>query len=352
VRDQILLIVALPLLLITILSAAAAPLGEPGSQSRFSPDSKENRTGVIRGSALKYERDLRTNLHGREPVVGVEVTLMGNEVFLKTTTDLSGNFRFTRLPGGNYKLLCRPPEHLIPSLPLERDVELRPGANMLVDFRFRNDGGIRGRIADVSGALPSDIRLDLVLAYPEYPAFPKALYAHPDAEGRFQFGEIPPGQYLVGIRLDGNHLHTFPYPRFYYPGVADPEKATVIALAEGQSLVLDDMKLPRALAQRTIQGKVSYSDGSPAANAIVALDLVEYPYRLPGGTTRCAPDGRFAVKAFQGLKYVVRAVGIPGRSGGPLRSESIEASRDGDVTNDTITLSTPVRSENVTVHPL
>jgi len=308
--------------------------------------------GIIQGGVLKYERDLRTNFHARERVAGAEVTITGKDIRRVVTTGTSGVFSFRNLPLETYTVTCKLPQpNLIPVQPLTREVDLRRNGTAFFSFAVYNDGGIRGRIVQSSQTGAYRFRMDLVLASPEYPAFPKALYAYTGSDGRFEFDRIPPGRYLLGIRLDGNCDAGFPYPRTYYPGVSGMEKAAVVALGEGQWIDVGDMPAPMPLATRVAEGNVVSKDGKPPASAIVALDLIEYPYTSPGGTT-AAGTGAFSIKLFEGLKYRIRAAGVFDGNPVPMRSAAVELSRNGSVSDVRLVLSTPIPARNLLQDPL
>lgn len=308
--------------------------------------------GLIQGAVLKYDRDLRTNLQARERVAGAEITLEGKGGILRVlVTGPYGTFAFRELTLETYTVTCKLPQsNLIPSRPLSIEVDLRRNNPALFNFTLYNDGGIRGRIVDLPQTNTPGFRVDLVLASPEYPAFPKALYAQTGRDGRFEFDRIAPGRYLLGIRLDGKYDAGFPYPRTYYPGVSEIGKAKVIELNEGQWLDIGEMPTPAPLAERVVEGRVVDKDGNVPSSASVTLDLIEYPYVSPGGTIATS-TGTFSMKLFEGLKYRIRAAGIHAGNSAPMRADSIELPRKGAISDISLILLTPITTRNLLQNP-
>jgi hypothetical protein len=79
----------------------------------------------------------------------------------------------------------------------------------------------------------------------------------------FKFSFLPPGRYYLGFNLhDGPGIDS-PYPEFYYPGVADRSKATVITLTQGQKISDLTFDRPLRLAERMLEGVAVWPEGRP-----------------------------------------------------------------------------------------
>jgi hypothetical protein len=159
-------------------------------------------------------------------------------------------------------------------------------------------------------------------------AYPRAVRTSSQAGGEYSFGGVPPGRFLLGIRLDSNSELNIPYPRIYYDGATESGKATVLELQEGQQIDNIEIRLPAPLQTRIISGLVQ-SNGRSAANAWVSLQISEYPSSRPA-IIACDAQGRFWFQAFAGLRYSVFANDSLSRS----RPVEISALGDADIRLD------------------
>lgn len=159
----------------------------------------------------------------------------------------------------------------------------------------------------------------------------RALGAHADDLGRYEFRGVPPGRYLLGINLGpsppepGWNL----FPRTFYPGTPDRLKAAIIELPEAGEKLNQDFQLPPRLVSREIRGSVVFSNGQPAPCAMTGLIDARFAKNYFGGTQiRVEKDGRFTRSAVDGYKYAVQAY-VPvtnkeGRTVGYIYAPSVE----------------------------
>jgi hypothetical protein len=105
--------------------------------------------------------------------------------------------------------------------------------------------------------------------------------------------------------------------------VKDRSEATVITISEGQRIELTELVLPARFIERTLNGTVVDSDGTPVASAVVWLKERQYedsdmPYRIETDS-----EGRFSYTVYEGIKYSLNAnVEVDGRY--VKRSELLE----------------------------
>lgn len=276
------------------------------------PIQAQNASSIF-GEALKYDRDPFTgNFRDRGPVFGAEISLEGPQGILTTYTDSKGAYRFPGLAEGKYRLKCEPPEQFVLSGPAEQVVELRSGVNIPINFVVRTNGKVSGRVFGATDVPAAGIIIDLLPVEQKDSAYPHAVSTRSKNDGTYGFSGIPPGRFLLGIRLDSNSDINMPYPRTYYDGATESANATVLELQEGQKLDNINLRLPAPLMTRTISGLVQ-SNGAPAGGAWVSLQIKNYP-NIKSGTVVCDAQGRFSVQAFVGLRYSVFANNSLGRS--------------------------------------
>jgi hypothetical protein len=291
----------------------------------------------IFGMALKYDRDpLTGNFRDRGPVFGAEISLEGPQGPLTTSTDGKGAYRFPGLAEGKYWLTCKPPEQFVLSGPAVQVVELPPGVNTPINFVVHTNGKINGHVFSANGIPAAGMTVDLLPVEQKDSAYPHAVRTASQTGGTYGFSGIPPGRFLLGIRLDSNSNINMPYPRTYYDGATEPGNATVLELQEGQKLENIDLRLPAPLQARTISGMVQ-SNGTPAVGAWVSLQIKEYP-NLESVIVVCNTRGRFSARAFAGLRYSVFANNSLGRST-PIE---IPALGDADVRLDLVPVKGPL----------
>jgi hypothetical protein len=125
--------------------------------------------------------------------------------------------------------------------------------------------------------------------------------------GRFEFTEVSPGRYLVGVDLTKGPSKEVVFPRTFYPGTPDPGVATIFQLDSALRRELEPLVLPPARRPYRLTGTVVFEDGSPASGQSVVLrDGSATWAQVGGGGT--GPDGTFSIVVHEGLSYVASAV--------------------------------------------
>ena len=125
-----------------------------------------------------------------------------------------------------------------------------------------------------------------------------------DERGYFEFLNLPPGRYVVGVTLEHNANGDQPYTRTFYPGVADVGQASAIDLKPGEHFHLGTFSLPPPLVPIVVHGIVVRENGEPAADAFVAVTN-NWRARLQGARTD--KHGAFLLSAYPGYSYLLTA---------------------------------------------
>jgi hypothetical protein len=277
------------------------------------------------------------------PVAGVHITVEGNGGRVASLTNDKGEFQVTGLPEGAYNVLPTVPEGLWLS-DGERKVELKDRGCALVNFNLESDTSLSGQVLEENGGPAAKITVDLVFRNQINERFQRDhLSAYADEEGRFEFRSIPPGEYLLGVRLSRLAQPTFSYPRTFYPGTGKLTQTQPITISEGQSLKGYNIQLPQKLTPRTFGGVVVWPDGSPVPNAILCFEEVEYAEGSLcfGGDAKVDEDGRFSFTGFEGLRYLVRAHVNVGNAAGQRHAEPVEVPANGNITDLKLVLTEP-----------
>jgi hypothetical protein len=91
-----------------------------------------------------------------------------------------------------------------------------------------------------------------------------------DADGRYEIGPLPPGDYQVGVNVEWPATLESPYPPTYFPGVVWRAEAETVTVRAGE-MRRANFVLPQKLARLTVSGTVVFPDDTPAPNVNVHL---------------------------------------------------------------------------------
>ena len=84
-----------------------------------------------------------------------------------------------------------------------------------------------------------------------------------DANGRFEFTDLPTGEYLLGYEIWHDTPSQYsPYPTQYFPGKSRRDQATVLHLSPQESVADLTLKLGPPDTPRAIRVEVVWPDGS------------------------------------------------------------------------------------------
>jgi hypothetical protein len=122
--------------------------------------------------------------------------------------------------------------------------------------------------------------------------------------GEYEIRVITPGDYRLGVNLGQTARRESPYPRWFHPGTADQNAATLIHFDGKPDLRALDLTLSPKLSERQVRGLVVSPSGIPVAGAMVSL-------RDDGGTpvasANTEANGAFRLEGFAATSYSVQA---------------------------------------------
>ncbi len=270
---------------------------------------------------------------------GVKVTITDSEGRVYVAySDSNGVYEVIGLAVGTYKVQVDIPNNLklVEGRRNEAGIELKEGGCAAANFTARSDAGITGRVIDSEGRVVPNIfvnliRTDMVDRIGQWGA---GRWEYTDKEGRYQFKQVPPGKYLLGVNLDKEPVAASPYPRTFYPGVDSAARAKVIELGDLQKVSGYDIQLPPRLTTRTVEGIVLWSDGEPVAGGRVSFVDTDNKEEMKIGYAEGAVDkqGHFSMTILDGTKGWVHAYdtsdrfkrGTGMRYANPVRVEVVE----------------------------
>jgi hypothetical protein len=250
--------------------------GDIGKEYLFyleSPPSDEKlwyEFGLGRSQLLKYAADdlLYLNkmdkVRGRTRISGVldenglaglslegqRIRIIGKDRTYVAKTDKNGVYELYDVPAGRYVLepelkfgwkvdefhLTRPLtrlELMHGRRPSNRVAfTLRPRQHFGVDLRLELSNHVSGTVRDSNSKPMQWVCVSLVPANDERRLYCNSLT---DELGRFQIDSVEAGAYIITFNSENKITTHMPFPKLYYPGVTERERAKTITLKHGES---------------------------------------------------------------------------------------------------------------------
>jgi len=223
----------------------------------------------------------------------------------RSTTNAGGEALFANLPAGDYRIHAESDG----DLPDDPGVQLHSkGCVSLILFRaLRVVGHVTTRSGEPAGRIEVQFR-----SMQDSPG----AGAMTDPQGRYEIRILRPGQYQLGVSLNHSPSRDTPYPRWFYPGTADPSLAATIDFSGKPETRTCDFTLPDQQSRRTIDGFVLRRDGQPMPRAVVTVLDDSQNVAAQGFADL---QGFFSLTAFSGTPYRLHAV-WPGNTPGNASS--------------------------------
>jgi hypothetical protein len=244
--------------------------------------------------------------------------IVGNDNVYETFTDENGFFEIYDLPPGNYRL-----EPEIPdgwriyqlgvrfssstaarfSSPKSVQFVLQPKKHVSLNLLFQPDNVVEGRIVGPSG--------NAIVKTCAYLRRPDELTDETlgstgrdctDEDGRFRIESVAPGAYVLVLNPSGTPRSHEPFPRVFYPGTTELEKAVTINVGLGQTVKDVNVRVPVLLETITVEGVVYYSDDRPVSGQSVRFDAVAKPGLDGFVVAETNAEGRFSIRILKGLQ--------------------------------------------------
>ena len=207
-----------------------------------------------------------------DPVPNVSLKLRSNIDRFETSTDANGVYSFYDVHAGEYKFTANlPPRTELTQKTLSGGLppfKIPDGACFEYNVDALPTGHIRGSVLGANGKPLSLASVELYRAGSYDDAKP-GLWAYQGGNGFFDFDHIGPGDYVMVFNRANRQDPNSPYPRTFYPGVADASDAQPIHLDDGQQLTKVNLKLQQGLAARQIRVHVKWEKGRPPGSVTV-----------------------------------------------------------------------------------
>jgi len=261
----------------------------------------------VSGTITHWERDLATGQPLEiGPVPDVLVTVRGSSTSFQGTTDEQGRYEVL-VPPGQYEVNASLPP---PFAALRQPQSLTlpdPRACFVADFGVNFAGRISGLARLASGEPAAGVAVHVMAASDVGKTGNlQTLRATSDAGGRFEFTDVSPGRYVVGIDLTRAMNADLVFPPTYHPGTGDAASATVVQLEGGEQRELEPLVLPPARRPHQLTGTVLFPDGIAVSGAVVSLWDGREQWRQVAVGIKTESDGAFSIRVHEGLSYLAR----------------------------------------------
>ena len=325
--------------------------GAPGCSWQFDPDSTDTEFLVYlktseklgdrwhvsfcsRSNRVEWARedllylDNQEKLRGKTRVSGIylgtqfslldganrKIRIIGSQKSYETNTDQNGVYEIYDLPPGDYRI-----EPEIPAgwkflgwyprsttavhgrfTPGESGrFVLGPKKHASISMMFRPDNSVAGAIVD-----PNGNPLPKICARLWKPGHLEGVSdeACTNEKGHFQFDSVVPGTYHLVLNPSGTPSGAEPFPRLFYPGTTQRDKAVLIDVGVGDKVKGINMVIPTMLETVTVEGVLYFSNNRPARNIKVHF-LPAAVTKDVNGSAEAQTDekGRFSLTVIKGL---------------------------------------------------
>jgi hypothetical protein len=174
--------------------------------------------------------------------------------------------------------------------------------------QVRAGGTVQGKLLKANGKPLPYTEIELVPVDSNKIVIDPRLNAVSATNGAFTFANVPEGKYTLGINFDDKPSDLSPYGTFFYPATPNRHEAQIFEINGQDKFTGLIFKLPAALLQRKVTGRVFLPDGKPAASAFIAMLDVGYDKSVSYGIAKTDKNGSFSVTGFERRTYQLGAI--------------------------------------------
>jgi len=237
--------------------------------------------GSIFGDAVNttpvWRDDDVSDAHPR-PVAAMTLHAQSSAFNATTKTSKDGTYEFEGLPAGTYTIVPDTGGKLDfdHEYPNRYQAEVGEGSCARISFNLQPTTRIRGHLSvpPISGkhswmveALPTSLK-----KINQY----SGKWDIVGEDGNFDLWPLPPGDYYLGLNINGSPTPDAPLLPTYYPGVLKRSEAQVIHIEEGEVKQLD-LKIHDLAKPRTVQFVATGADGKPLKTVYIQTEDLRHP---------------------------------------------------------------------------
>ena len=258
-----------------------------------------------------------------DPVPDVSLKLRSNVDRFETSTDQNGVYSFYDVHAGEYRFTANlPPRTELTQKTLTGGLppfKIPDGACFEYNVNALPTGHIRGSVLGANGKPLSLASVELYRTG-SYADSKPGLWAYQGDKGVFDFDHIGPGDYIIVFNRANRKDPNSPYPRTFYPGVANVDDAQPIHLDDGQQLTKVNFRLTEGLPTRKIRVHVKWEKGRPPGTVTIMAkaDHGRNPAAVKIG------DGLYEFTLLESANYTISAWEDLARQRGVAREKKIQ----------------------------
>ena len=207
-----------------------------------------------------------------DPLPHIKLKLRSKYDRFSTSTGPDGVYSFYDVHSGEY--------HFSASLPARMELSERTLPGALPPFKIPNGacyeynvdalplGKIRGAVLGPDGKPLKVASVELYRAE-KYKDTEPGLWGFQGTKGEFEFDHVGPGDYILIFNRTDRKDPNSPFPRAFYPGVANQSETSVITLKDGEQLLHANIQLNDGYPIRKIRVQLKWKDGRPPGEVTI-----------------------------------------------------------------------------------
>lgn len=240
-----------------------------------------------------------------DPLPRIKLKLRSKDDRFATSTGPDGVYSFYDVHAGEY--------HFSASLParMELSVKTLPGALPPIKipngacYEYNVDALPLGKIrGSVLGPDEKPLNLASVELYraDRFKDTEPGLWGFQGSKGEFEFDHIGPGEYILVFNRTNRKDPNSPFPRTFYPGVAEQAETAVIKLKDGEQLRAN-IQVNNGYPTHKIRVQLKWKDGRPPGDVTIMAKAGEGE----NPAAQRIADGVYEFTLLQSAHYTVSA---------------------------------------------